>query len=252
MDKGGRQLGRRMMAVYRQLQEPLEKYAADNNTTCRKGCASCCNLLVYISLPEAVAIAEKVLEDPARTADVLRKCYEQIQKLHLDADKYFRQAVPCMFLDESKACTVYDVRPMPCRHHYVVSPPEDCSPLVDGKTIVRLNTQKADVFVTQESLRVSKQRQIPLLLAPIPVAVMWATKLLTEGEAAFMRALETEEDLGLMDIRGWTQHAFNRVSLPVVSEGELESGNAGSTTEGGAGLAGEGQGSAEGAGESRP
>lgn len=249
MDKGGRQLGRRMMAVYRQLQEPLEKHAADAKATCQKGCASCCNLLVYISLPEAVALAEKVLESPATVADVMRKCYEQIQRLRLDGTEYFRQAVPCMFLDESKACTVYDARPMPCRHHYVVSPPEDCSPLVDGKTVVRLNTEKADAFVMKESLRVSKQRQMPVLLAPIPVAVLWAMKLLTEGEAAFLHALETEPDLGLMDIRGWTQHAFNRVALPIVAEGEIESGNAGSTTESGARIAGAGEGSTERASE---
>lgn len=254
MDKQAKQLGRRMLAVYRELDAPLQKYAAEGKTTCQKGCAHCCHLQVYISLPEAVALAEKVMSDPKLTADTVRKCYEMLPKLKTDSVEFFKQALPCVFLNDAKECSVYDVRPMPCRHHYVASPPEDCSPMVDGKTIVRLNTEKADAFVMTESLRVMKQHQLPLLLAPIPVAVLWAMKLLSEGEMKFVDTLNTPEDLGVFDIRGWTQYAINKVALntqPLV--GAAEAGNerehGGSDEAGGATDAGKGGGSPAGEGE---
>jgi Fe-S-cluster containining protein len=254
MDKQAKQLGRRMLAVYRELDAPLKKYAEDGKTTCQKGCAHCCHLQVYISLPEAVAIAERIMPDPKLTAEVVRKCYDQLPKLKRDSVEYFKQAEPCVFLSEAKECGIYDVRPMPCRHHYVASPPEDCSPLVDGRTVVRLNTQKADGFVMSESLRVMKQHQIPLLLAPIPVAVLWALKLLAEGEMKFRDSLNTPEDLGLFDIRRWTQHAINTVAMttqPLVgaAEAENEREHGGSDEASGAADAGTGGGSPAGEGE---
>lgn len=256
MDKGAKQLGRRMLSVYRQLDEPLQKFAADNGATCQKGCAHCCNRQVFISMPEAVAIAEDLLLDPAKAADVVRRCYEMLPRLKLDANAHFKQAIPCVFLTGEKECGVYDSRPMPCRHHFVASPPSDCSPMVDGTTVVRLNTQKVDAFVMQESLRVSKQRQVPVLLAPIPVAVLWAMKLLSEGENEFMKSLSLPEDLGIFDIRGWTQHALNSVaatSQPLITaEGVSErEQHGGGTQEGGPSVAGEGGGGSEGEGTDR-
>lgn len=212
MDKGAKQLGRRMLAVYREIEPRMQQHAAEAGTTCREGCASCCNLQVFVSLPEAVAMIEPLMEDKRAIADLVMRCEQQLQFQKLDRAAHFAQGVPCVFLTGVKTCGIYERRPVSCRNHYVASPPENCAHDPEGaKEIQRLNTEKIDTFMLNESLRVSKQRQIPVLLAPIPVAILWAMRLLAEGEAAFVQALESPEDLGILDIRGWTQHAMRVV-----------------------------------------
>ena len=212
MDKSAKQLGRRMLSVYRQLEPKLEEAAAQANVTCKKGCASCCYLQIYVSLPEAVALAEQIGKDPKHTAEVLKKCYEQLPKLNPDNALHFKQMLPCVLLDEeTKTCTAYEARPTACRHHYVVSPASNCSPLAENTEIERLNLEKVDAFVLGESLRVLKQHQLPALLAPIPVALLWAFRLLAEGEVKFIDTLSSKEDYGLMDIRRWTAQALAAV-----------------------------------------
>jgi Fe-S-cluster containining protein len=212
MDKSAKQLGRRMLSVYRQLDPKLEEAATNANVTCKKGCASCCYLQIYVSLPEAVAMAEQIAKDPQYMAEVLKRCYEQLPKLNPDNALHFKQMLPCVLLDtETKTCTSYDSRPTACRHHYVVSPAENCSPLADNVEIERLNLEKVDAFVLGEALRVLKQHNLPALLAPIPVALLWAFRLLVEGEDKFIDTLSSKEDFGLMDIRRWTTQALAAV-----------------------------------------
>jgi len=211
MDKGARQLGRRMLAVYRELEPRTQQMAKDVGSTCREGCSACCNIQVYVSLPEAVAIVEPFLADQNALADLIRRCHDQLAYQKLDRTEHFAQSVPCVFLTGVRTCGIYDRRPVSCRNHIVVSPPENCaynpSPAADAE-VRRLNTDKLDNFMLGEALRALKQRQIPVLLAPIPVAVLWAIRLLAEGEHAFIKALESPEDLGILDIRGWTSHAL--------------------------------------------
>jgi Fe-S-cluster containining protein len=221
MDKTAKQLGRRMLSVYRALDPKFEELAAKENVTCKKGCASCCYLQIYITLPEAVALAEKLSEDPVRMQKVISDCYEQLNKLNPDNALHFKQMLPCVLLNEAdKTCSVYDARPTACRHHYVVSPAENCSPLSENTEIVRLNTEKADAFVLSEALRVLQQHQMPALIAPIPVALLWAFRLLAEGEMKFIDALKDKEQLGVLDIRRWTSQALAAVQATTPITGE--------------------------------
>lgn len=234
MDKGAKQLGRRMLAVYRETEPRMAKLAEDVKSTCKQGCAACCNIQVYTSLPEAVAIVEPMMHDQRAVADLVQRCEAHLPVQKLDRTEHFAQGVPCMFLTGDKLCGIYDRRPVSCRNHIVVSDPANCAYSPEGsKEVQRLNTERIDAFMLGESLRVSKQRQLPVLLAPLPIALLWALRLLAEGEAAFVRALESPEDLGILDIRGWTQHALRVVNLedsappaesqaPAEAEGEKE------------------------------
>lgn len=208
MDKQAKQVGRRMLSIYREMEPDLHRYAAENNVTCRRGCTHCCNLQIYISFPDAVAIAENVMQSPKRSAEVMKRCYEQIDHLEVDAAVYFHKNIPCALLDEKKDCTVYDARPMPCRHYYVNSDPANCSSDGGVKPVAFLNTQHLDLKVMMESLRVLKQRGLPALIAPIPVAVMWAMRFLAEGEDAFRKTLLESPEMGKGDIRFWTALAL--------------------------------------------
>lgn len=208
MDKSAKQLGRRMLAIYRATEEQTAKAAESVNASCKPGCAACCNHQVLVSLPEAVAMAEPLMENPQVLAQTIQRCHEQLKVQKLDRDAHFRQNIPCVFLTADKHCGIYERRPIACRNHVVVSPPENCAPSDEPKEVTRLNLSKVDNYMLEQSAWVSKQRQIPILIAPIPVALLWAIRLLTEGENAFINALENEQDLGILDIRGWTQHAL--------------------------------------------
>jgi Fe-S-cluster containining protein len=210
MDKDAKRLGRRMLALYQEQEPALKKFAADEGTTCRKGCSHCCNLVINISFPEAVAIAESILQlPPEALGKITRELYLQTEQLSFDQQAYFDKNIPCVFLDKEKGCSIYGVRPQPCRSYYVVSDPAKCSSEAGVQTVARLDTMAFDLPVTEEALRVSKQRGLPPLIAPIPVSVLWALRFLTEGEASFLAALRNAEPMGMADIRVWTQHMLD-------------------------------------------
>lgn len=209
MDKGAKQLGRRMLAIYREIEPRMQQKAQEAGTTCTAGCAACCHVQVYVSLPEAVAIVEPLVHNKEALGDLIQRCYAQLPLQKLDRTEHFAQQVPCVFLTAEKTCGIYERRPVSCRNHIVVSAPENCAYDPNGaKEVLRLNTEKIDAFMLSESMRAMKQRQIPLVLAPLPIALLWAVRILIEGEAAIVKVLESDEDLGILDIRGWTQHAM--------------------------------------------
>lgn len=211
MDKGAKQLGRRMLAIYREADALPQMGEVRKAASCTKGCTACCNNLIYVSLPEAVAMVETQMGNPSRLAALVKSCYEQLPKLVPDRKAYFAKQVPCVFLAPDGACGIYESRPVPCRNYFVVSPAEDCTWTGTEKQVQVVDVGALDVAMLEESARAVRQRTLPILLAPIPVAVLWAVRLLSEGEDSFRRTLETEPDLGILDIRVWTRHALATV-----------------------------------------
>jgi Fe-S-cluster containining protein len=230
-----RRLGRKMTGLYKELDPAVEKAMDGMKVSCKVGCAGCCHLLTLISLPEAVAIAEHILADPRRRQTIpalSNKFFEQLNRIPLTEasatgfkdlrTKYFATKTPCAFLDTTtNQCTVYSVRPSACRYHFVVTDPELCSPDRPGERVGRVNTFGADAKVLSEANRVSRQTKLPLYIAPLPVAMLWAFKLLIEGRAAFDAALaESAEALGAMNLIGWMD-LFERES-PAFSQALAE------------------------------
>ena len=131
-------------------------------------------------------------------------------------DGYFRKKVPCTFLDTAtNRCTIYSVRPSACRYHAVVSDPELCSPDVRG-VVGKVNVMALDAAMLSESNRVSNQVKMPLFIAPLPVVVLWAFKLLIEGREVFDAALNDPE-MGAMDLMGWMERLNNDEGTAVPS-----------------------------------
>ena len=114
--------------------------------SCCKGCGACCRQLVPISETEAQSIAELVesLPEPRRSqvktrfedaanrlaeAGLLEKL-RQPERWYREGYRafgleYFRQAIPCPFLDD-EACSIYPDRPVTCREFLVTTPAKYC------------------------------------------------------------------------------------------------------------------------------
>lgn len=207
-----RRMGRRMLSVYDELDPKVAKGNEGLNVTCKVGCAGCCYQMTLLAFPEAVAIAEHFLADTQRRQLIpllMRSFWEQLQ--HLEGaetvremrQKYFAKKIPCVFLGlDNKICTIYEVRPAVCRYHFVVSDPALCQPEAGQQDVAMVNTLGVQTEVLSEANRVSNQTKVPLYVAPMPVVMLWAFKLLIEGREAFERALK-EPDLGAMDLNGW-------------------------------------------------
>lgn len=207
-----RRMGRRMMSVYAELDPVVAQRAAPLKPTCKVGCAGCCYLLPLVSMPEAVAIAEHFLSDAHRRQLIpalMRSFWEQAEKIDASDPKtmrqtYFQKKVPCTFLDtKTNLCTIYNVRPSACRYHMVASDPALCQPEAGEATVSLIDSHDADAVVLSEANRVSNQTKVPLYVAPLPVMMLWAFKLLIEGRKEFERAM-TDPELGMMNLDGWT------------------------------------------------
>jgi Fe-S-cluster containining protein len=208
IDKQSKRLGRRTLALYREMDPLAEKAAATMKTTCSKGCSHCCHLLTIVTLPEAVAIAERLLTDiqwQAEYARLMKVLYEHANVLadpNLTRVSYFDKRLPCVFLGVEGQCRIYDIRPTACRYHYVVSDPKRCSHDTDNNETAIIDLRALEMKVWQDGVHASKQSGLPMLAAPFQVVLLWALKLLGEGRSAFDEAMK-DESLGALSLSYW-------------------------------------------------
>lgn len=206
-----RRFGRRVLAVYAAYEGPVTQGVAKVGATCRPGCSACCSQLPITTLPEAVAIAEFVLslgtagEEQARTWS--QKFLENVARFSdtgLDASLYFEERIVCPFLNEERLCDVYSVRPSSCRHLYVTSDPALCH---GGATneISFVNLGQVHERLLEEAAAACREREVPFLIAPLPVIMPWAFRWAMEGGDLVLAEIR-ETLTGVMDLVGWTQH----------------------------------------------
>lgn len=131
-------------AICNKLSKAVMDTLNSNNTpvSCQKGCSTCCNYLVTLSLPEIYYLQEMLSympEDYHRS--VLQSCLEAAQKiLRNNANKpemtqtteldlisrwYSELNLACPFLSDD-TCEIYEDRPLACREHMVISNPKSC------------------------------------------------------------------------------------------------------------------------------
>jgi Fe-S-cluster containining protein len=89
---------------------------------CQEGCAHCCYTSVLASTPEILRIADHLrsARSEAELAALRRRATETAAKVRdLDLEGRAKAHVPCPLLDVAHGkCTVYDVRPVPCRAYH--------------------------------------------------------------------------------------------------------------------------------------
>lgn len=164
--------------AYDRLEPLIQDHVKKMKSTCAPGCAHCCYMLTSISVPEALVIAQSLVQKPDWKALLpkLRKsaqdnCYDGIDNFN-----YFQKHIACPFLQEDNRCGIYDVRPACCRYHYVVSPPENCDGTSkNGATIGRIDFTKAEDKIWDIARAYSNALHMPRVsVGPISLAVLWA------------------------------------------------------------------------------
>lgn len=157
--------------------------------SCKKGCTSCCDQLVPISIPEAFMIhdlvsamsesrqeelltrivgAEEVLEGLGIDAFSLTDTQEQSVRQLLV--QYHRSGVRCPFL-ENEACGIYSSRPASCREYLVSSPPENCAKIGEAVvTRIPLSIRMAHALAGVAARVLGNEP----LLVPLSFAINWA------------------------------------------------------------------------------
>lgn len=162
----------RMLPVFQQMANAFVELSSDavesagNEISCKAGCGACCRQPVPLAEIEAYQLAEVVAQMPEPRQSIVRKRfadgYEHFSKLHWfdnilecanphpsDPEygprklsslvlEYFKQGVPCPFLEE-ESCSIHESRPLACREYLVTSPAENCSkPAADSINLISL------------------------------------------------------------------------------------------------------------------
>lgn len=157
--------------VERNLAVVLETYAADGlEPTCFKGCDACCHQLVMTTMAEAREAARWIrLQSPPEqerlrqsleqwlvaSADLRRRLQEGVDGDLEDlveglATEYWAQRLPCPFL-AGGSCSMYEARPLICRHHFSLSDPELCR-AGEEDVIERMETMDEVFFFAQDAI----------------------------------------------------------------------------------------------------
>lgn len=189
------------------------KAAHRNEIKCRKGCNHCCRYLVLTWTFEGILIAYRLLQAGQSSIDTFKRLQAlnrmQAPKLHeirtqervavgADqvnylakpdslADEWFGRYEDCPFLQDG-LCSIYDIRPLACSSHYVVSPIERCN-LPVGQETASLNNM--DLLVRAFHFNAELFSAIwenPVMAAapePLSTTVIGGYILLTRGVEEF-------------------------------------------------------------------
>ena len=218
--------------------EPLLKgYADEGNpvscTTCTE--PACCYQQTACWLVEALPIAERIIDEGRNTVeyrDSLKRVFEAMEGS--EADAYFDQQIPCVFLKD-KRCEVYAQRPItPCRSYFVVTPAERCRH--DGTPSANTIVGKIDPseiwdltsqFVIHVHYGIGLRRQVEgeepsrypnprrILMGSIPRMVWtWLSCYEDEGWKEFIKAQPWPTIDNLVDWRSgknpYSEHGFHQ------------------------------------------
>lgn len=91
--------------------------------TCGPGCSNCCErTTIFLSSAEALRIVDQKRPDPEQ--------WSLLRTLDCSSSAAARNSLidlgPCVFLDETKRCSVYEARPDACRACHVWHPADFC------------------------------------------------------------------------------------------------------------------------------
>ncbi len=181
-------------ALHGHLDQVILDAGKNFEISCTKGCSACCKQAVTLSVPEAIALIAPIIFDPNRARYYFNMTYPKVKEQakrcmsgDVTVQSWFESELHCVFL-QNDLCTLYDTRPSTCRVHSVMSPSALCSPprneVLSKVDIVGWVDATKDV-----TLRVSRECHITSQIAPLPVAVMWATIAMKGGVDYLSREL---------------------------------------------------------------
>lgn len=198
---------------------------AGETTSCHKGCAACCRMLVPVSPPEAFALKKTVEQLPAAQRDRILQRLATLQHTLNEAGllgrlvqlsetrtqlsdedmepvnrEYYARRLPCPFLDDD-VCSVYDARPAACRELLVTSPAEWCQEMDNNP--VRAVPVPFRVGTALSLLWATITGGVARLI-PLPVALDWAER--HAGENSVRHNGATLLQMGLEKILGLLRH----------------------------------------------
>lgn len=99
------------------------------HTICGQGCSHCCKQAVSLADLEAKMIGEAIGRErkPVARRVAPQRVNEERRRL---VETY--NGVPCTFLGDDGACTIYEHRPLACRIHYSFEDtPDPCDPVAN-------------------------------------------------------------------------------------------------------------------------
>lgn len=183
-----------LLALYENLDEQWLKWEKRANVTCSRGCNACCENLVFMTLHCAQPIAEVLLDRTNWRQIVERlRAQSEVECEYLTAPDYRDRHIMCALNDVRGECSVYDVRPGPCRYYSVASDPKHCS--VNGDTVSILKPNEGVALVTRFLAKASKTAPVPLPLATaVLVAMSLMCKRQRQGRAIRQAAAHIPEE----------------------------------------------------------
>lgn len=156
-------------------------------TGCRAGCTDCCHIILTMTYAEAAVV---LLTDEGRRAfEANRERLVRLSNLFYSRSEetkvapWAKRKEPCPFLGDDGRCVVYERRPFNCRTHIAI---KSCEPGQDGNLYVDTSE------VTQVSYRLaaicSEASGIPMVIAPMPVALLMADAFISASIEDVKRA----------------------------------------------------------------
>jgi Fe-S-cluster containining protein len=192
-----------LLKIYADLDEQLQPELEKHPISCREGCTHCCLLMVLVGVQESLLIADKVMSSPAwkHYLRELRKAAKVMGLVGETQETYFARRRPCVFLNKRGLCDVYDVRPSACRYHFVVSPPDHCSPEHNNHPVMELNTSICETIVWKFE---SDCEDSEFMFAPLPLMVLHTCLLVAMQMGGDEKIKEVHKHLkGLIDPLTW-------------------------------------------------
>jgi len=114
--------------------------AGGHSVPCSKGCCVCCRYLVSLSMPEVYRLRQELARmESWYRMPILSSCLSAARKILGSASVmkakdakglsqwYWQLDIECPFLHHG-VCSIYAIRPLACREHFVTTPPMLCRP----------------------------------------------------------------------------------------------------------------------------
>ena len=208
-----RRLVAHMEAIHGAIDCAVEDYSnnpGNTRPTCGRGCAGCCYQLVASSVVECIPIAAESLANPIRyerVLDVLKLHADIVQDPEMDTAKWFLSQRQCAFLNDNSECTIYSRRPIACRTLQVIGDPTGCYPDSGMRKVTMVDFSEINKMAYADHRKLARGVNLPHeFQAPMPIAMLWSTKICTQGIDSFLKDLRDTSYMNREEnIRYWAR-----------------------------------------------